>query len=89
MISRDLVEWFVERALEYQTLLPEDYKHDIRFEIIKRGFIVTIWSKEEDEDGICMYCYDSRPETGNWTGGWICTWRRSVFRRIARNTPPK
>lgn len=70
MISRDLVEWFVERALEYQTLLPEDYKHDIRFEIIKRGFIVTIWSKEEDEDGICMYCYDSRPETGNWTGGW-------------------
>ena len=51
MISRDLVEWFVERALEYQTLLPEDCKHDIRFEIIKRGFIVTIWSKEEDEDG--------------------------------------
>ena len=44
--------------------------HDIRFEIIKRGFIVTIWSKEADEDGICMYCYDSRPETGNWTCGW-------------------
>ena len=54
MISRDLVEWFVERALEYQTLLPEDYKHDIRFEIIKRGFIVTIWSKEQDEYGICQ-----------------------------------
>jgi hypothetical protein len=54
MIDRKTVEWFVNRALEYQEIGAEDYTHDYRFEIGTRGSTAIIWQRDADENGVCM-----------------------------------
>lgn len=70
MITRETIDWFVDRALEYQDLKQDDYRHDFRFEIGTRGITVTIWSRDEDENGMCAYFYESKPTATSYTIGW-------------------
>ena len=73
MIDRKTVEWFVNRALEYQEIGAEDYTHDYRFEIGTRGSTAIIWQRDTDENGVCMWYYESRDNSSTYLLGDILT----------------
>lgn len=75
VISRETIEWFLNRALEYQQVGSRRPTDNFHFEISGRGFEVMIWYLDCDEDGIDMWYYRSAPEAETYTHGTIQTIR--------------
>lgn len=69
VIDRETIEWFLNRALEYQDIRDPRHHNNLHFEIDGCGFIVTIWQRDFDEDGINAWVYKTDPTTKNYSLG--------------------
>ena len=73
MIDRKTIDWFVDRLLEFQQLaVPNRQMH---FEINKYGFVVMVWQRDYNEDGLHMWYYETNPKTETFRNGGIMTIR--------------
>lgn len=73
MIDRKTIDWFVDRLLEFQQLGTLNIQ--MHFEINKNGFVVMVWQRDYNEDGVRMWYYETAPETETSRDNGIMTIR--------------
>lgn len=73
MIDRKTIDWFVDKLLEFQQ--SSILHKQMHFEINGTGFVVMIWQRDDEEDGLHMWYYETNPETETFRHGGIMTIR--------------
>jgi hypothetical protein len=73
VIDRKTIDWFVDKLLEFQQLSVPN--RQMYFEINKHGFVVMVWQRDYNEDGLRMWYYETAPETETHRDNGIMTVR--------------